>query len=508
MPLRVTYPEACTLCGPCWATIGGDADASEIGPTPEFALPVRAPHSQVEYSTLFAAEPWVQKLRRDAREKLLALVTALRDWADWSTFETWPTWARLCEASGWARSTMAGWLRQLWVTGWIARIEPGSTPEHRPMGSPEAAEGNRAAVYGLRIPASVDRALRAAERAKMAADADAIAEELAQLSASGEETWTPSLSFDLEELKIELNHLRTRTSELVDNFGSCPEVEKIEALRARFDRKNPGYRFSDTAPRGRAEMLVAASELQRQHSVLGRLSPRAIRSLARPYWRAGWTNRCLLWALRYQPTGWVPLKSLAEYAVIHSQGWVRTRLAAWTDERGRPLPGRGALKARHHDQPREEFRRDQEKYGVQGAKLARENSCISPDIVATHGRRCAEQLAAEQRADQVREAVVAQAREAEAARKAAQHEAEAAERAALQAALIEQAREYAAREQPDVQLSATLLAHLQRTAPAEPVDPAERLARARARAHAEGHGDVRFGLKLKPRRSRNFPWSE
>jgi len=71
--------------------------------------------------------------------------------ADWDDHTTWPTWERLLDATGWGRSTMSSWLAELQRLGWLLRIEHGSTPQFRPMAL-SAIEGNRAAVYQLRIP--------------------------------------------------------------------------------------------------------------------------------------------------------------------------------------------------------------------------------------------------------------------------------------------------------------------------------------------------------------------
>lgn len=47
-------------------------------------------------------------------------------------------------------------------------------------------------------------------------------------------------------------------------------------------------------------MLAAAAEL-RTDPALRRLTPRWIRSIARPWWEAGWTNNDLLYALEHRP---------------------------------------------------------------------------------------------------------------------------------------------------------------------------------------------------------------
>lgn len=193
LPLRFTCPEMATLCGRCWLQFGGKAGAAEAGAAPSAAVPVRPADGPTEWAQLLLAAPWVQQLRRDAQTRLRTLVETLRNWADWSTSETWPTWARLQAATGWARSTLAAWLRQLWILGWIDRIEPGSTPQFRPMASP--LEGNRAAVYGLLVPAAAEQVDPAQRHRRYLMTLSELREKIAQLKAIEDKNWTPSWSF-------------------------------------------------------------------------------------------------------------------------------------------------------------------------------------------------------------------------------------------------------------------------------------------------------------------------
>ncbi|RSD26438.1 hypothetical protein [Amycolatopsis eburnea] len=395
-----------TLCGRCWLQFGGKVAAAEAGAPPAAAVPVRPADGPTEWAKLLLAVPWLQQLRRDAQRRLRILVETLRNWADWSTAEAWPTWARLQAATGWGRSTLAAWLRQLWILGWIDRIEPGSTPQFRPMASP--IEGNRAAVYGLLVPAAAEQLEPQERHRRYLTTLSELREKIALLRAAGEKNWTPSWSFDLLELKIEVGYLRTRASELFHRSAPLSGLEepKIEPLRGRIDEKQAGG-FAMKVPTSRGEMLAAAAELRREHPVLGRMSPKAIRAVCRRWWRAGWTNRCIVWAMRYRPTGWSGTESgHAEYAVIHPTGWVRSRLSAWLDDHGRPLPGRRAVRARRED---EAFSRrlGQEVHGRAIEKI----HVFTPEAITAYGRKCAAELATEQRADAARVAAVAEVRE-------------------------------------------------------------------------------------------------
>lgn len=389
-------PLRTVVCGPCWAQHGGEADADEIGPAPQITIPVREPASQGEWLRCLEAEAWVQDLRCDARRRLLKLATALRNWADWHTYTCRPTWPALCVASEWARSTMASWIRQLRLSGWLTIVEPGSTPEHRPMGSPAGAEGNRAAVYALRVPMTADEAVPGhsievveivSQRAPQAVgkrQEEAVT--ISQLRAVVDETWTPSWSFNA--CKESFVGTSTRASKIF--HSSSPEVlsdDQMEALRARSDEKRR-RQFSAQAPVSETEMYVAACQLRREHPILARLSVRAVRALARPYWLAKWGNDDLLHGLKYRPTSWsTALPCPTEYAVIHPWAWCNSRLAAWRDDRGRVLPGRA--------QGESELRRQVAEHGRAGQRLLVKGAAKPlAEHVASFGRRCAERAAA------------------------------------------------------------------------------------------------------------------
>src|SRR5699024_3460180 len=134
---------------------GGTAGADEIGPAPARTVPVRDPAGQKEWLDALAADPLVARRNRPTRDRLLALARELACRAGWETLTTWPTWDRLQQASGWARSTLAGWLQQLRIHGWLNTVEHGSTPQYRPMARAHV-EGNRAAVYALQIPLTTE----------------------------------------------------------------------------------------------------------------------------------------------------------------------------------------------------------------------------------------------------------------------------------------------------------------------------------------------------------------
>jgi len=150
------------VCGPCWAAHGGSPDASEIGPTPLETVPSCDPRDQQHWVRALRRQGWVEDIRQDGRRNLLLVATLVALYASWETLESRPTWAKLAERSRLDQRSVARWLQELRVRGWLVLIERGSTPATRPMVLVHLVEGNRAAVYGLRIPLTPEEALHGA----------------------------------------------------------------------------------------------------------------------------------------------------------------------------------------------------------------------------------------------------------------------------------------------------------------------------------------------------------
>ncbi|MBN9748627.1 hypothetical protein DMP23_47460 [Amycolatopsis sp. A1MSW2902] len=476
MPLRFVLPSACTLCGSCWAQFKGKPDAAEIGAAPTAAVEVRSV-GPAEWQQVLGDQPWRGELRRDARGKVDALVSELCRWSGWESGETWPTWDRLMSATGWARATLAGWLRQLWILGWIDRIEPGSTPATRPMGS--RIEGNRAAVYGLSVPAYADEAAKPALQREYTTTLAQLKAAIAQVKQLGQKNWTPTGSLDPVELRLEVNHLRTRAREIFHRLGggSGGGKDEIEPLRGSFDESGRRL-WARTVPTTRAEMLAAAAELRRQHPVLARLSAKAVRSECRSWWRAGWCNDGLLHALRSRPVGWSGVstaRSHGVYAVIHPAGWVRSRLSIWTTQ-----TGNGLVKPMTDPTLRREARR----FGVDQAVAAVEERAEADR--AAYGRIGARLLA------DVR---------AEAGRYWQPTPGQAAAALTDRIRLDRPAGQPTARDRAVAEFAAHVQAKQLRTRPR--LSPLQQQLRDRAAAVAEARGRERTGTGYRPRRDRH-----
>lgn len=174
------------ICGPCWAAHGGQPDAAEIAAAPRYTAPLRYPDGQQAWLNALEQATWVQEIRIDGRTNLLRVAEVLAQCASWETLETWPGWDQLMDRTRLSRSALRRWLQELRVRGWLLSIERGSTPATRPMAlalpsgqvlSPE--DGNRRAVYALRIPLAADEAIRWAAGV-LAAQAEEAAAEAAR----------------------------------------------------------------------------------------------------------------------------------------------------------------------------------------------------------------------------------------------------------------------------------------------------------------------------------------
>ena len=155
------------ICGPCWAAHGGQSAAAEIAAAPRYTAPLRYPAGQQAWLAALERAGWVQEIRIDGRTNLLRVAEVLALCASWETLETWPGWDQLMDRTLLSRSSLRRWLQELRVRGWLVSIERGSTPATRPMALtlPDGRllsrdEGNRRAVYALRVPLSADEAIR------------------------------------------------------------------------------------------------------------------------------------------------------------------------------------------------------------------------------------------------------------------------------------------------------------------------------------------------------------
>lgn len=245
------------VCGPCWAAHGGKPSAEEMGPVPRETAPLRYPAGQRHWRQSLKRAEWVQDIRVDGRDNLLDIARVLALQADWHTLETWPGWDTLMARTGLSETTIQRWLQELRLRGWLEVIETGSTPMTRPMALTlpngrvlSRDEGNRRAVYALRIPLSPDEALRwaaesitaqaaqeAAEKAEKNAEKNA-AELRARLVDKVRALFTKAAS---TEYDCERDALTTKAKQLIAQHALTP-IELTEVDVAKHERWEQAWR--------------------------------------------------------------------------------------------------------------------------------------------------------------------------------------------------------------------------------------------------------------------------
>jgi hypothetical protein len=404
------------VCGPCWAAHGGKPTAAEIGPEPTETAPLRYPSGQRHWTSALRGADWVQDIRVDGQRNLLDICKVLARHANWSTLESWPGWGPLQAKTGLSETTIQRWIQELKLRGWIVVIETGSTPLTRPMGLLDR-EGNRRAVYALRIPLSPDEALRwaaetitaqaAQEAAEPATKVLAIQDDLSDQGkpgSLGDKKERPTESFSYEKKTRVSSYAREDV--VVDNLGTTMADPKggnhqTDALRARSnERSEPNWAVT-VPPSSGFQMLVAADWLRRRLPIFARLTRKAVRAACRPYWRAGWSNLDIVHAMDHLPStfgpragtpiGRGPAKGLNRTGVWW---WIKTRLDAWrTPDDGKIHPGYYQTRSRRQAMRRAVATR----YGRAGLAVLRDEDLaadpvLTPERIATFGRRIATQL--------------------------------------------------------------------------------------------------------------------
>ena len=161
-----------------------------MGPAPTVTVPSWDPRDQRHWLSALRRQDWVRDIRADGRANLLKVACLVALYAGWETLESRPTWERLLSRSQLSERTVARWLQELRVRGWLAHIERGSTPSHRPMVLAHVV-GNRAAVYGLRIPLTPEEALNRAVEQLVTRLADDLADQAAATDAPCRPLTTP-----------------------------------------------------------------------------------------------------------------------------------------------------------------------------------------------------------------------------------------------------------------------------------------------------------------------------
>ncbi len=394
------------VCGPCWAAHGGSPAAGEIGPEPVETVTSFDPAGQGQWLRALRRQDWVQTARVDARRNVMAVARLVALYAQWDTLESRPTWARLIARSGLSERTVARWLQELRVRGWLAHLEHGSTPNTRPIAL-AALEGNRAALYGLRIPLTPQEALTQAAEQLAVALARMLDEVPAQAPATPPAACEPaaeqpepagvgdkngSLPYPVKDSLLRRVHGFTRASTTVDNSNRQRATEQTNsgrtALRAGSEQSGRPD-LSVMVPVGGYQMLACADWLRHRLPIFARCSRKLVRHLCKPYWRAGWCGRDILHALDHRPSVFSQATGvlLCPEHVISPTQFIRSRLAAWRTPDGAIVPGYWAAKVADAAETKAARQRILERHGHAGAALLRGGeTTLSAERIAEHGR--------------------------------------------------------------------------------------------------------------------------
>ena len=323
-----------TRSQPVWLAHPGPGESPLRAPGPsrlEIALAVpsgsRRARSQRAFLAALAADPELAELRCDARHNVM---TCARIWARhacWRTLTTRPTRARVCEQARISVSTYKACRRWLEARGYLGLVSPGRTQRFRPMALADPDAPNEAAVLVLAVP----------RRKSLSRSAVAGQAENRPPTGSRRE---PCLALRAREAS---SKVKTRIARAPRGLPSVPP--------------HPDRPLTGRA-KTRSDGLAAAAVVRDRSRQLAALSPEHVRHLARQFLAAGWTAADVLHALDHDPGG---RQHGYTAAVRSAAGWARSRLAAWLDSAGAPLPSRSQVRAARRvvDQAEQSTRRQE-----------------------------------------------------------------------------------------------------------------------------------------------------
>lgn len=271
---------------------------------------------------LRAVDEWINNLdmRSDGRENRRKLARIIGFNADWKTLTTNAlTWSTISERTGMSRATVARHLLALHEAGWIGRVAAGRSAAAKLAAgwTGDDAFLNDAPVYALTQP--VDEAVVDINE-------------------------TPPTVSGYKEFPARAREARTPA-------GAATRPSPTEAANGRqcnvpADRTLPDWP-SHVTPSSKDESVLAGREWARRVPVLGKLSDKHLRFLAKDFFAAGWTVRDLITALDALPDGraqgqfvegkWVPYSGADGIPTARLGHWVNWRLNAWRDSAGTVL---------------------------------------------------------------------------------------------------------------------------------------------------------------------------
>src|SRR5699024_10211497 len=264
-----------------------------------------------------------QRRRADFRASVLAVVGVLLLCTDWASRTSRPTRRVMAARGDVVRSerTVTRVVRWLHEAGLLATVAGGRRGEYAPGGawsttSPENCIGQ---VTGAQQPAN--------EAAVYA------------LTQPGLTVSPPPRSPYVEETNSSRaregeNHSEPLRGEPTGAATPHPDRSRWEQLR-----NDPMWSLQAT-PRRKGQRLVAAERMRHDTLSLRPMTAKAIASVSRPYFAAGWTTGDVLHALDFKLSTNSPWPYDATDGVQRLRDWMAHPLRDWTDATGRPAPSR------------------------------------------------------------------------------------------------------------------------------------------------------------------------
>ncbi len=255
------------------------------------------------------------RIKSDAAENVLAVAREMMVCADWATCTTRPGQERLAQAARVCVRTVGRVLARLRAWGLVGGVVGGRSEAFARTAADRGR--NRAAVYVLCAP-------------------------LPRADAGGAGTVSPSPG------QVVLSSHPSRAREEQPRAGPLRGAERPDGAAARRrPGTSPGTRLelprpvvpwpAHRVPVDRAQRLEAALALRWRLPVLRRMSTRDLASRVRVFHAAGWSVADLHKAIdRTQDSAVRPHDGAR--GVRWARGWLVTRLAAWLDIDGVPVP--------------------------------------------------------------------------------------------------------------------------------------------------------------------------
>lgn len=324
----------------------------------ERAIPegMQRPDHTREVIEALQAHPDYELLRADRKRGLMGCVEALIAAADFTTMTTRPTWAKIAEALGVARRSVARYLQQLRTMGLLGVVASGRSAEHAAAG-PDGQRINETAVYVLCIPQKT-RAIKKAFGRLFGINPQGVDRNVTPPSEAG---------YYLSSKEV---NPRTRARK-----GFSKSVEQ----------KQLGYSVEQVRwnkhwiPKNRKQQLTAAWRLKTMlPHVLGRMTDRDIAASLRPFFDAKWSVADVHHALDWRPDGtpW-PHSGAPETKAPHRvRGWLKYRLSAWISDDNQPLPSKAQLA----EEQREYKRRQRELELANEATRRQQAQAVDPSF--------------------------------------------------------------------------------------------------------------------------------